>query len=84
MAARGGHVEVIEALLDFGVDVDQIEETDSTALMYAAAQGHADVVALLLEQGADTTIRDRGGQTALFWASNEDVESLLVAAGAPL
>jgi cytohesin len=84
MAARGGHVEAIEVLLDFGVDVDQLEDTDSTALMYASSQGHADAVAFLLEHGADASIRDRGGQTALYWASNEDVESLLVAAGAPL
>jgi ankyrin repeat protein len=84
MAARGGHVEVIEVLLDFGVDVDQLEETDSTALMYAAAQGHADAAAVLLERGADATIRDRGGQTALYWASNDAVATVLQAAGAPL
>jgi ankyrin repeat protein len=84
MAARGGHVEVIEVLLDFGVDVDQLEETDSTALMYAAAQGHADAAAVLLERGADATIRYRGGQTALYWASNDAVATVLQAAGAPL
>jgi ankyrin repeat protein len=68
LAARNGHTAVIEALLKAGADINALEGSHSTALMYAAYYGRIDVVKILLEHGADTTIQDQGGHIAAYWA----------------
>jgi ankyrin repeat protein len=52
-AARLGMRDLVELLLDLGVDVDIADEGGIRALNHAAGAGAADVVELLLERGAD-------------------------------
>jgi uncharacterized protein len=84
LASRNGHTAVIEALLKAGADVNALEGTHSTALMYAAYYGHLDAVELLIQQGAELNVRDNGGHTALYWAERTkmpEVTALISAAG---
>ena len=61
VAAVEGHADVIDALLDHGVDVDQrsSEPCAVTALHLAARYARLAAVRALLRRGADVTLRDR-------------------------
>ena len=56
-AARAGHVDVVEALLSAGANVDVCDGSGTTALAAAALAGHEDVVGMLIEWGADPDTR---------------------------
>jgi uncharacterized protein len=65
-AASKGHVNVIDVLLDSGVDIDQRDSSGLTALMRAIVPfEHIEAVKRLLERGADPNIKDNNGATAL-------------------
>jgi len=68
-AAARGQGLVVEALLDTGLDPDQVDRRGQTALMKAAAGGHEKAVASLLRLGAAPDLTDRDGWTALMHAA---------------
>jgi ankyrin repeat protein len=68
-AAARGQWLVAEALLEAGLDPDQVDRTGQTALMKAAAGGHDKAVASLLRLGATPDLADRDGWTALVHAA---------------
>ncbi|CAE7593411.1 ANKRD50 [Symbiodinium pilosum] len=81
-AAQYGQGEVVQKLLDWGADVNQMQiDTDATALTLAAQRGWLEVASILLENGADMEARDMTGRTPLSWASEKGqlhiVEELL-------
>ena len=82
VAAYGGHVDVVEALLAKGAEVDAVDNFGKTPLMGAAEVGHADIVRVLLAAGADVNARAKSGANALTWASDAKVRALLLQAGA--
>ncbi|MEM7147394.1 MAG: ankyrin repeat domain-containing protein [Verrucomicrobiota bacterium] len=51
-AAKGGHLEQVERLIESGAAVDAESRYSWTALMFAAAEGHTSVVQALLDAGA--------------------------------
>jgi ankyrin repeat protein len=57
-AARNGHRDVVEYLLDQGADVDTKGVFGATALHWAAFNGHEATVELLIERGANRTLMD--------------------------
>ena len=70
LAARGGHVEAVRALVYAGAFLDHTAKHDLSALMLAAIGGHEEVVEVLLRAGADTGLKGTGapgfaGKTAL-------------------
>jgi ankyrin repeat protein len=73
-AARQGHVESIEALLDRGANIDQVGGGDGTSpLLIAAINGQFDAAMLLLERGADPNIASSlNGATPLFASVNSE------------
>lgn len=68
-AARNGHAQVVEYLLDRGAATDAKGVFGATALHWAAINGHRNTVDLLLARGATLTIRDaRFNGTPEDWA----------------
>ena len=69
-AARNGHTEVVEYLLDHGALVDAKGVFGATGLHWAAINGHRETVELLIARGANLTIRDeRFDGTPESWAN---------------
>ena len=80
-AARNGHTEVVEYLLDQGAQVDAKGVFGGTGLHWAAINGHRKTVELLIARGASLTIRDeRFDSTPEGWANeggHSDLADLL-------
>jgi len=68
-AATGGHLAVMELLLDQNAYIDASSPNGSTPLMMAARYGTPAAVKLLLEAGADPSIRNQLGLTAIDFAN---------------
>lgn len=69
-AAQGGHVEIVDFLIERGAVVDIQNVADETPLHYAAALGHSEVVKLLVEKGASLNLRTITGETPLHYSTN--------------
>ncbi|MBL8211434.1 MAG: ankyrin repeat domain-containing protein [Bryobacterales bacterium] len=81
IACRNGHVDVAEALLGRGADINHRGFFGATGLHWAAANGHRETVEFLVARGADRTLEDTQFQaTAQGWAlelGHEDIAALL-------
>ena len=55
-AAREGHIDVAEALLEGGADIDQVSGDGSSPLVSAVQNGHFDLALNLIERGADPNL----------------------------
>eukprot|EP01035_Chromulina_nebulosa_P017308 gene17308-22849_t len=67
-AALEGHVEIVEYLLDYGANVNELNQGLNSALMLAASRGHDHIVMLLKNRGADIFIRNLKDRDALYMA----------------
>lgn len=67
-AATGGHVEIVQLLLDHHAYLDAESPNGSTPLMMAAMYGNAQTVKVLLDAGADPTLVTHGKASALDFA----------------
>ncbi|HYF16606.1 MAG TPA: ankyrin repeat domain-containing protein [Ramlibacter sp.] len=67
-AATGGHLEILNLLLEEHAFVDAESPNGTTPLMMAAHYGSPAAVKLLLEAGADTAMKNQLGMTALDFA----------------
>jgi len=67
-AASGGHVEILQILLDEHAYIDAESPNKSTPLMMAARYGTPAAVKLLLEAGADPSLRNELGLSAVDFA----------------
>ena len=84
-AAKGGHKEVIRALLKAGAEVNKTVKQGISPLHKAAEFGHIDAVKLLLESGADPDKASSSGATSLELAlknGHRDVCKVLLRGGA--
>ena len=84
-AAKAGDIEVLNALLAAGADVDDRDGRGWTALMHAVNAGQGPVTELLLASRATPAIRAPDGATALFIAVSRgypEIVTLLRNAGA--
>ena len=68
-AARGGHIEVVELLLEYGAKTGVLGEDSSTPLHLAASKGHTAVVKLLLDKGANSNCVNEREETPLYKAA---------------
>lgn len=67
-AARGGHVQTMEALAEGGADLDRANPQGATPLMFAGMKGHVPATEWLLRHGAEWRTVDEGGQSSLDYA----------------
>ena len=67
-AARDGHTDIAQALIEAGADVNWIDGEGVTPLILAAFKGHVGIAELLLAHDADITVVDQWGKTALDYA----------------
>lgn len=67
IAAQNGHGDMIQVMIEKGVDVNLKEDSPAilgaTPLHEACVNGHGDVVRLLMNAGADDTIKNAKGET---------------------
>ena len=71
LAARQGYAETVGALLDAGVDVNQVSAGDkSSALLVATINGQFDLAKALLYRGADPNLAAENGAAPLYAALN--------------
>ena len=82
-ASTGGHVPMIELLLENYAFIDAESPNGSTPLMMAALYGTPAAVKLLLDSGADPGMRNQLGMTAIDFArrgARKDAAELIAAA----
>jgi ankyrin repeat protein len=79
-AAENGHLDLVQQLVDHGVDVNA-RWAGSVALSGAAYSGRTDVVKYLLRRGADVNAVDTNtggqGETPLLYATRSSAENSL-------
>ena len=82
MVASGkGNLEIVKILVEKGADVNKVDSSNYTALMWATSggsygAGHLDIVKYLSEQGADLDVRNEDNRTAYDQASGDESEEI--------
>lgn len=69
-AARDGHLDVVQYLVEQGADIEAQDMNRSATVIYSALSGHLDVVKCLVEHGADTEVKDWSGSSAPIKATS--------------
>lgn len=85
LAARRGHREVVDILLDHGADIEIRSPVGLTPLAIAAREGQCEVIKVLLDRGANLATHTRDHSTPLLWAIRNgavDAAKILIAHGA--
>jgi ankyrin repeat protein len=82
MAARRGNVEVAEALLDCGAEIDARDSLGETPLRRSVNCNNPQVASLLLARGADVHSIGSKGLTPLLAARSSAMKQVLLARGA--
>ena len=77
IAARNGHVNACEYLINKGIKVNELQKHGSTPLHGAAYYGQINVVKLLLSYGAKTNIKNKFGNLPADEAMTEEIKNIL-------
>jgi ankyrin repeat protein len=83
-AARDGHLNLCELLVEKGTDVNLEDKYGQTCIFYAIREGHYDIVDFLIKHGANVNKNDKKKQTPVSFAmkNNKDkIAELLIANG---
>ncbi|GBP38689.1 Oxysterol-binding protein-related protein 1 [Eumeta japonica] len=80
LATYFGHKDVVEVLLEAGVNTDEVNDLGDTALHKASFIGNEELVLLLLKYNADIHIMNGEGRLARDVCKTRDIHRLLVAA----
>ena len=68
-AQAGCSKDTIQAVIDYGADVNAVNKDNVTALMIACEKGNIDVINVLLQTGADPNIKNCEGAAVLHYAA---------------
>jgi len=89
IAAAGGHLPVVQQLLEAGSDVNVKDDDDKSALAAAVKANHGEIAMLLIENGSDPNevyVDEEGADHNLLMDSiiveNEEFAKLLISKGA--
>ena len=85
LASEHGYVEVVDALIATGADVNKANKYGRTPICWASLSSHLEVVQALIAEGADVNKADNSGRTPISMASSNghlEVVQALIAAGA--
>uniref|UniRef100_A0AAY5ETN1 Ankyrin 2 n=1 Tax=Electrophorus electricus TaxID=8005 RepID=A0AAY5ETN1_ELEEL len=72
LAAKEGHMDLVQELLDRGATVDAATKKGNTALHIASLAGQGEVVKVLIKRGADINAQSQNGFTPLYMAAQEN------------
>ncbi|XP_026208466.1 ankyrin-2b isoform X3 [Anabas testudineus] len=72
LAAKEGHVDLVQELLDRGAAVDSATKKGNTALHISSLAGQIEVVKILVKRGADINAQSQNGFTPLYMAAQEN------------
>lgn len=78
IAARHGHKNIVNLLLDHGANIHAENHFGRTALIEACLKGHNAMVKILLERGANVLESDSSGRTPLHKVAEKALTSLVV------
>lgn len=84
LAARAGHLPIVQILLDRGADVDAVDRSGYSALTLAVSGDHTGVVRALLARGANPSPEKELPLIAAARRGQREIVELLVAGGAPI
>ncbi len=76
-AARGGHFEVLQYLVDRGADLNAIDNNGIAPLHSLARSGQTEAARLLIDKGADIDIKDPVKLTPLNMAAESGLEAMV-------
>ena len=77
LAARGGHLERVEELVEGGAELDLPDDAGKTPLYLASQNGHEPIVETLLAAGARTDLMSIDGISALIVATAQGSENIV-------
>lgn len=83
--AEAKRLEMAQAFIASGIDVNLTDKDGWSALMWSSWSGLTTVTKLLLDSGADVKLADENGNTALMLAAmrgNKEIVELLISRGA--
>jgi ankyrin repeat protein len=83
----GGHLNIVELLVQKGADLNVQDHNSRTPLHLACSGGHLNIVELLVQKGADLNVQDSYSRTPLHLACSGghlNIVELLVQKGADL
>ena len=79
IAVAGGFSEVVEVLLNVGVDMEASAQFGMKPLLRAVEKGYIDILSLLLVRGANVNSTDDSGHTALHIACKKgNLEAVII------
>lgn len=76
-ACLSENVGVVQACLDGGANIEQVDERGNTALLVAVSGEQSDIVQLLLQRRAKIDCRNLRGETVFDRARNDAIRGLL-------
>eukprot|EP01041_Mallomonas_annulata_P000359 gene359-658_t len=68
IAAGSNHIELVDLLLDTGIDINHVNIFGHSALTWAAVCGHGEIIKKMLSKGANPFQLSPEGRTALHYA----------------
>ena len=78
IAASRGSLKSMKVLLDFGIDVNILDNKDNTALHEACRTGHSASAELLIKRNVNIKIKNHIGATALHFACMKGMSEIAV------
>ena len=85
LAAAEGNVDVVQALVSHGADINLRDKWGRTSLHYALSRGDVNVIRSMITNGADVRLSDACGFTGLHAAASaaaghDDIVKVVLAA----